>query len=336
MPMSPNVEMIASICSASTRSSGRWSLISEYVRKPRSLPSLMRFLRRVRRVSASSFGSSGGMSQASFLPLRPGRPLPLVLTAATLASRSSSACFALPLPFFLSSAFGAAAFGATAGFFAAIFLSGFLAALGAAWAFFFRCLILSAFFLLCCVRLGFDLRLGLAILPREYPLVRARAGKKSARFYPTKTNLRREKSVPAPGSAGAHFRLESAPFLGRGRALQDLLPQQPVGFRHPRPEALERFPELAHRVVLGELELHMEPGVRAFKELGVARALDELRHLSLGDRLRVGGAAHDFDPLVHGLRFRKRRIEQRGFDLKGEVGLREHERQELALEGMGH
>src|SRR6185437_3337051 len=54
--MSPKVEMIASICSASTRSSGRWSLISEYVRKPRSLPSLMRFFSRLRRVSASSFG----------------------------------------------------------------------------------------------------------------------------------------------------------------------------------------------------------------------------------------------------------------------------------------
>src|SRR5262249_47340443 len=147
--------------------------------------------------------SSGGMSQASFLPLRPGRPLPFVLTAATLASSSSRACLALTLPFFLSSAFGAAAFGASAGFFAATFLSGFLAALGAAWAFFFRCLILSAFFLLCCVRLGFDLRLALAILPREYPLIRARAGKKSPRFYLRKTALCREKSVPKPNRQAA-------------------------------------------------------------------------------------------------------------------------------------
>src|SRR5690349_4990939 len=98
------------------------------------------------------------MSQASFLPLRPGRPLPFALTAATLASRSSSACLALTLPFFLSSAFGGAAFGASV-FLAATFLSGcFLAGL-AACDFFFRCLILSVFFLLDCVRLGLDLRL---------------------------------------------------------------------------------------------------------------------------------------------------------------------------------
>src|SRR4051812_24964025 len=88
--------MMASICSASTRSSGRWSLISEYVRKPRSLPSLIRFLRRVRRVSASSLGSSAGISQASLPPRRPPRPpLPFDLTSATFASRSSSACLAL-------------------------------------------------------------------------------------------------------------------------------------------------------------------------------------------------------------------------------------------------
>ncbi len=79
--------MIASICSASTRSSGRWSLISAYVRKPRSLPSLIRFLRRVRRVSASSLGSSAGISHSSLRLLRPPRPpLPLDLTSATLAS----------------------------------------------------------------------------------------------------------------------------------------------------------------------------------------------------------------------------------------------------------
>src|SRR3954468_15088194 len=111
MPISPKVEMIASICSASTKSSGRWSLISEYVRKPRSLPSLIRFLRRVRRVSASSLGSSAGISQASFPPRRPPRPpLPLDLTSATLASRSSSACLAL-----LTGVFGALAEAATAG-----------------------------------------------------------------------------------------------------------------------------------------------------------------------------------------------------------------------------
>ena len=90
---------MASICSASTRSSGRWSLISEYVRKPRSLPSLIRFFRRVRRVSASSLGSSAGISQASLPPRRPPRPPlpPFDLTSATLASSSSSACLALVL-----------------------------------------------------------------------------------------------------------------------------------------------------------------------------------------------------------------------------------------------
>src|SRR5262249_48119556 len=161
---------------------------------------------------------------------------------------SSSACLALTLPFFLSSALGAGPFGARI-FLAATFLGGFFAGLAAAWTFFFRCLILSVFFLLCCVRLGFDLRLALAILPRGCPQLRAGGGKKSARFYPTKTNFRREKSVPASGSAGADFRLERPAFLGRGRALQDLLPQQPVGLRHPRPQPLERLPELAHRVV---------------------------------------------------------------------------------------
>src|SRR4051812_41747607 len=115
--------MMASICSASTRSSGRWSLISEYVRKPRSLPSLIRFLRRVRRVSASSLGSSAGISQASLPPRRPPRPpLPFDLTSATFASSSSSACFALLtgvlacLAAALASSFGAGALAAATGF----------------------------------------------------------------------------------------------------------------------------------------------------------------------------------------------------------------------------
>src|SRR3954447_7601774 len=97
----------------------------------------MRFLSRVRRGSASSFGSSAGISQASLLPRRPPRPpLPLDLTSATLASRSSSACLAL-----LTGVFGALALGgladvafagtlprATAG---ALARSGFLWTLGA-------------------------------------------------------------------------------------------------------------------------------------------------------------------------------------------------------------
>src|SRR5258706_10166132 len=179
--MSPKVEMIASICSASTRSSGRWSLISEYVRKPRSLPSLIRFFRRVRRVSASSLGSSGGISQASFLPLRPGRPLTFDFAAATLASSSSSAALALlipvlpaALPFFssgLAADLPAGSLAGATGFFARTFFTGFLAALlffaagcflGAA--FFFKTLFLSGFFLALETREDFDLRLSLAIL----------------------------------------------------------------------------------------------------------------------------------------------------------------------------
>src|SRR5690349_15734330 len=63
--------MMFSICSASSMSSGRWSLISAYVRKPRSLPSTMRFLRRVRRASASlgrasSFSFSTSLTFGSF------------------------------------------------------------------------------------------------------------------------------------------------------------------------------------------------------------------------------------------------------------------------------
>src|SRR5258706_11093497 len=272
MPMSPKVEMIASICSASTRSSGRWSLISAYVRKPRSLPSLIRFLRRVRRVSASSLGSSGGISQASFLPLRPGRPLPFALAAATFASSSSSAAFALlivGLPFFLSSAFGAGALAAALP--ARTFFGVFFWA--AAWrcpSFFFRLLILCAFFLLCCVRLDFDLRLALTILPRGCPLIRGRAGKKSARFYPRKTNFGREKSVPGLAPARPHFGLVGPPFLDRGRALEDFLPQQPIGLGDARAQLFQSFPEFAERRVDGELELHMEISLRSFKQSGVA------------------------------------------------------------------
>src|SRR5262245_56268545 len=104
----------------------------------------MRFSRRVRRVSASSFGISGGISQAFDLPLRPGRPLAaLPLAAATLASSSSSAAFALLLPClpaslsFASSAlergFAAAALAAVlataTGFFASTFVTSFFAGL---------------------------------------------------------------------------------------------------------------------------------------------------------------------------------------------------------------
>src|SRR6266404_6044351 len=172
MPMSPNVEMMASICSASTRSSGRWSLISEYVRKPRSLPSLIRFLSRVRRVSASSLGSSAGMSHSSLRPRRP--RLPLTLTSLTFASRSSSACLAL-----LIGAFGALPSGLAATAFACAPLAG--ASLCARSACFARSSFLCgrafgawrfsarttrAFFLAACAFLTLDLRFCAISVPR--------------------------------------------------------------------------------------------------------------------------------------------------------------------------
>src|SRR6267142_2356790 len=172
MPMSPKVEMMASICSASTRSSGRWSLISEYVRKPRSLPSLIRFLSRVRRVSASSLGSSAGMSHSSLRPRRP--RLPLTLTSLTFASRSSSACLAL-----LIGAFGALPSGLAATAFAgAPFAGASLCARSAcfarssflcgrafgAWRFSARTT--RAFFLAACAFLTLDLRFCAISVPR--------------------------------------------------------------------------------------------------------------------------------------------------------------------------
>ena len=63
--------------------------------KPRSLPSLIRFLRRVRRVSASSFGKLGRDQPRPFSPRRRDRGGLPPLTSLTFASRSSSACFAL-------------------------------------------------------------------------------------------------------------------------------------------------------------------------------------------------------------------------------------------------
>ena len=52
--MSPIMLMMPSICSASRTSSGRWSLISANVRKPRSLPSTIRLFRRRLRASTSA------------------------------------------------------------------------------------------------------------------------------------------------------------------------------------------------------------------------------------------------------------------------------------------
>ena len=57
-------QMMPSICSASSRSSGRWSLISAYVRKPRSLPSTISVFRRRLRASTSAGVSSRGAISA--------------------------------------------------------------------------------------------------------------------------------------------------------------------------------------------------------------------------------------------------------------------------------
>src|SRR3954464_2719727 len=128
----------------------------------------MRFLSRVRRGPPTTLGNSAEISQASLPPRRPPRPpLPLDLTSATLASRSSSACLAL-----LTGVFGALAFVATAGLadvaFAgtlpratagALARSGFLWTLGAR-ALIFRRLTTLAFFFAAWtfLTLDFDLR----------------------------------------------------------------------------------------------------------------------------------------------------------------------------------
>ncbi len=77
--MSPIIEITPSICSASSTSSGRWSLISAYVRKPRSLPSTIRVFRRRLRASTSAGVSSRGAISAC-LPF-----LPFLLAAASSA-----------------------------------------------------------------------------------------------------------------------------------------------------------------------------------------------------------------------------------------------------------
>jgi hypothetical protein len=64
--MSLKVPMMPSIASGSTMLSGRWSLISEYVRKPRSLPDLIRALSFWRRSSSSSSLASVSDENASF------------------------------------------------------------------------------------------------------------------------------------------------------------------------------------------------------------------------------------------------------------------------------
>ena len=89
MPMSPIIEITPSICSASRMSSGRWSLISAYVRKPRSLPSTISVFRRRLRASTSAGVSSRGARSAClpFLPflVASSARLPASLAAISLA-----------------------------------------------------------------------------------------------------------------------------------------------------------------------------------------------------------------------------------------------------------
>ena len=91
--MSPIIEITPSICSASRMSSGRWSLISAYVRKPRSLPSTISVFRRRLRASTSAGVSSRGAMSAClpFLPLLAARPR-RACRRASRRSRWRSAC----------------------------------------------------------------------------------------------------------------------------------------------------------------------------------------------------------------------------------------------------
>src|SRR5471032_348111 len=92
MPMSLKVPMMPSIASGSTMFSGRWSLISAYVRKPRSLPNLIRVFSFWRRRSSSSSVASVSDEKASFssafsLALR---SLALALSTAFSSARSTA------------------------------------------------------------------------------------------------------------------------------------------------------------------------------------------------------------------------------------------------------
>ena len=78
--MSPIMLTMPSICSASSTSSGRWSLISANVRKPRSLPSTISVFRRRLRASTSAGVSTRGAISAC----RPLRPFLLAASAARL------------------------------------------------------------------------------------------------------------------------------------------------------------------------------------------------------------------------------------------------------------
>ncbi len=70
MPMSPIMLTMPSICSASSTSSGRWSLISANVRKPRSLPrTISVFSRRLRASTSAGVSTRGAIS--AWRPLRP-------------------------------------------------------------------------------------------------------------------------------------------------------------------------------------------------------------------------------------------------------------------------
>src|SRR3954469_15920038 len=334
MPMSPNVEMIASICSASTRSSGRWSLISEYVRKPRSLPSLIRFLRRVRRVSASSLGSSAGISQASLPPRRPPRPpLPFDLTSATFASRSSSACFALLTGVFaclaaaLASSFGAGAFAAALALGAgslrvraatlacgACFFAGRLPA----WERSLRRLTALAFFL--AARTFFTLDLlrfcilaspGIsAIGPANYTMNCAGLGEKPKivpkgrtfkgfdLFLPSEFEAR-NRPRPLVKALVRQALLVGAPFLGRCDAFEHLGRQLLLILRQTSAQLRHRIPQLTERLFLRQFE--RKPNrLRLGNEVAVRRRLRQLDQHRIRQGVGIFVLRHQFADLPQG------------------------------------
>src|SRR5258706_7615962 len=100
MPMSPIIEMTPSIGSASIMSSGRCSLISAYVRKPRSLPSTISVFRRRLRASTSAGVSTRGAISAwrPFLPFREAASSARLPASLAAISPGVALCAGAPLP----------------------------------------------------------------------------------------------------------------------------------------------------------------------------------------------------------------------------------------------
>src|SRR3954467_9600186 len=248
----------------------------------------MRFLSRVRRGSASSFGSSAGISQASLPPRRPPRPpLPLDLTSATLASRSSSACLALLTGVFaclaaaLASSLGAGVLAATtfgAGTLRAraVTLAGcacFFAGRLPAWERSLRRLTALAFFL--AARTFFTLDLlrfcilaspGVsAIGPANYTMNCAGLGEKPKivpkgrtfkgfdLFLPSEFEAR-NRPRPLVKALVRQALLVGAPFLGRCDAFEHLGRQLLLILRQTSAQLSHRISQLTERLFLRQFE----------------------------------------------------------------------------------